>query len=1199
MQNIQNITSLQKIQGKGGIVPFKPSSLSPSGTWDTLTPTAIQARQGDHDGQIPKRVLSFNGSSTYAKVTGVYNIGALPTTNILNLTGVTFGCFFIRTGNLSSYSRLFAHRSGGTDYLILGVNPTQGIDMYYQRSGGVNSTLTIPNILNNTWYYVSVSWDFANSICKIYVNGLLEGTIAINTAGTLSSTQTIIGAQTQDNGATYTAYFFGRMANVTIAERTFTDEEHLELAQGDYVDGHFYPLEDNYVVCNDIGLSPALGSINGGTWTEERKIFKINDNKRNIVLDSNNWTPVLPISTFTQWARGDANVIWVQNAGLAPDGTNTATRVGVGYGTVFDFYRRIGGLVAGQTYNVSFYVKLETATNLNVVLNNTLSWNTMTGEKQYTSADGLNTTTWTRIVHTFVAPSNGLVNIHLGKSGETGMPAQSSGTILIWGLQAEFGSVATPLQVTNSSGTILSDEAPLPKLKNIANARGYTVGTNILQQSENFGASIWTKAGVGQNGGVYNPTLGMVTTTVTENSATNTQHRLAQAFSVLDSDRIITISGRVKRGTGARHFQLGLTTSNTVRIYYNLTNGTVDTIRDPIAGSVLSTTIVPDSTDSSFWFFTATLNTRTTTTNKTLYLAIANNTIVDSETYNGDGTSQLIFSGVQINYGDTVNDYTVATSTANNTLVSLARIGTTKNANGGALDFVGEAKPNLQLVQSNIPSFNGTSSFGEVLSPININQSFSIGAFINFTNQSNRGGIFYRNATSFNGVNIGLASSSGVDCRVGDGVNSASVTIPTQLNTLSFYGITWDATTKTLKAYDKDGIVGISTNTSINTAGLSTGAVYRLMSRSTGEFVSGQMAMFFQAQSVLTDEQITSLKNHQIVSGVEIYPMAEGAGSLAYSRDGINKKVTLTSVSWATQDTYHYNITNGFTLGRNLLAWSEKMNTTNWGAFRLNTGAESTINGINMTEIIASETNSNGGAINTLLSSQLAGTEYSMSVYAKKGTSNYVLLRPSNNADFASRANVWFNLNTGLIEQAGVGGSGFVLLGQSMTDTGNGVYRCSMKFRITANMAVSARFYVPDANNSTAMTIGNSILVGGSQLQLGDLTNYQMTLISANAGAELPYMIDGAYSNPVQPVHNGAETLVTMPVFHEDLSNIDVLYNQTTYASNDVNITTINANSNDEFFVKRDNLGNEKSLYAFDPALTGTELAKMNKYVGL
>lgn len=55
-----------------------------------------------------------------------------------------------------------------------------------------------------------------------------------------------------------------------------------------------------------------------------------------------------------------------------------------------------------------------------------------------------------------------------------------------------------------------------------------------------------------------------------------------------------------------------------------------------------------------------------------------------------------------------------------------------------------------------------------------------------------------------------------------------------------------------------------------------------------------------------------------------------------------------------------------------------------------------------------------------------------------------------------------------------------------------------------------------------------------------------------------------------------------MTQFREELADIDVLYNQSTYASNEFDPSILAKNSNNEFFVK----DSVTAMYAYSPALT-------------
>jgi len=121
----------------------------------------------------------------------------------------------------------------------------------------------------------------------------------------------------------------------------------------------------------------------------------------------------------------------------------------------FDTYTQYTGLTNGTTYTWSCYVKLGTATNFCVVPNDTTNWdifNSQSGAiKEFTSADGLSTTEWTRVSVTVAANSTAKINLHLGAHSNSVLTQQTAGTVYIWGIQMEEGSVPTSLIKTTGA----------------------------------------------------------------------------------------------------------------------------------------------------------------------------------------------------------------------------------------------------------------------------------------------------------------------------------------------------------------------------------------------------------------------------------------------------------------------------------------------------------------------------------------------------------------------------------------------------------------------------------------------------------------------------------------------------------------------------------------------------------------------------
>jgi hypothetical protein len=159
------------------------------------------------------------------------------------------------------------------------------------------------------------------------------------------------------------------------------------------------------------------------------------------------------------------------NTTISPSGVQDADTLD----TTIQLYQSIP-VSTSTVYTISLWVKLGTATNICLVVNNQIAWNTI-GGGIYNSSDGLNTTTWTRVSYTFTTPASlvfGGINFHIGANGESGF-TQSSGTVFIWGAQLEAGSYATSYIPTTSAS--VTRNADVISKTGISSLIGQTEGT--------------------------------------------------------------------------------------------------------------------------------------------------------------------------------------------------------------------------------------------------------------------------------------------------------------------------------------------------------------------------------------------------------------------------------------------------------------------------------------------------------------------------------------------------------------------------------------------------------------------------------------------------------------------------------------------------------------------------------------------------
>ena len=170
----------------------------------------------------------------------------------------------------------------------------------------------------------------------------------------------------------------------------------------------------------------------------------------------------------------------------------------------------------------------------------------------------------------------------------------------------------------------------------------------------------------------------------------------------------------------------------------------------------------------------------------------------------------------------------------------------------------------------------------------------------------------------------------------------------------------------------------------------------------------------------------------------------------------------------------------------NLVEYSEQIDNSAWTKENatISANAITAPNGTLTADLITSTSASFSDILQG--TAQSSGNSYTLSCYAKKGSSDWIFLRLT----FAAAApRVWFNVNTGTIGTIGSG------LTATIESVGDGWYRCSITGTASATPpADRIDIALANADASTAPNVGNSVYVWGAQLVEGTLPkDYQKT----------------------------------------------------------------------------------------------------------
>jgi hypothetical protein len=206
-----------------------------------------------------------------------------------------------------------------------------------------------------------------------------------------------------------------------------------------------------------------------------------------------NFTP----TDFPPWTSGKANNFTsdtsypITNYGVVSNYASQLTLTS--NTTTWDLSYNGLALASGRSLTVSVWVKLGTAANFAMAFNNTSAWNTASG-KTFTTSDGLNTSTYTRVSLTTAAPSNGTMNFLTGCHLQSGQAQQSGGTVFTYGWQMVINDNTCTL-TSNVVTSGYSKSTPMCFFgRLVTNASAYAIGAPYAFSTLVDPYSRWTVA---------------------------------------------------------------------------------------------------------------------------------------------------------------------------------------------------------------------------------------------------------------------------------------------------------------------------------------------------------------------------------------------------------------------------------------------------------------------------------------------------------------------------------------------------------------------------------------------------------------------------------------------------------------------------------------------------------------------------------